>query len=225
MNKKIKTGLLIALVLALSVSMMAFRPFTGDGDDDGIPNQTEILAEVLGIDVETLEAAFETAQEKALEQAIADGKITQEQIDAMGEKEGAGKRGGIRGGMNSGDFLAEALGISVEELQAAQQETQQIILEQALEDGEITQEEYDNFQLHQDLAPYMEQAREAAFQNAIEQALEDGVITDEQAESFLNGEMSFGRGPGGRGPGMGGPGGKMKPGGGFSPKPESSEGN
>ncbi len=201
------------VVLVLSISMMAFRPFNGDGDDDGIPDQTETLAEVLGIDVETLEAAYEAAQEISLEQALVDGRITQEQIAAMEEKEShAGMRGGPCG-MNNGEFLAEALGITVEELQAAQQEVQQIMLDQALADGEITEEEYANFQLHQDLAPYLGQARQTAFENAIQQALEDGVITDQQAESLLSGDLSFGKDLGGFDHGgHGGPGGRMKPG-------------
>jgi len=226
MTKKLKIGLLIATIMVLSASMMAFRPFNGDGDDDGIPDQTETLAEVLGIDVETLQDAYETAQEMALEQARIDGKITQEQVDAMEEKDFAeGRRRGFQG-MADGEYLAEALGITDEELQAAHQEVQQIMLDQALKDGEISQEEYENFKLQQDLAPYFEQARQTAFQTAIDQALEDSVITDEQAESMLNGEMPFGKGPADRGPGMGGyggPGGRMKPGdGGDGPKPESS---
>jgi polyhydroxyalkanoate synthesis regulator phasin len=221
MNKKIKTGLLIMVVLVFSISMMAFRPFNGDGDDDGIPDQTETLAEVLGIDVDVLEAAYEAAQQKAIEQAIADGKITQEQADAMQERGMPdGRRGGFPG-MAGGEYLAEALGITVEELQAAQQEAQQIMIDQALEDGEISQEEYDNFQLRQNLAPYFEQARQTAFQNAIEQALEDGVITDEQAETYLNGDLPFGKGPGG----WRGHGGRMHSGDGFLPNPGSSEGS
>jgi hypothetical protein len=221
MNNKFKLGLLI--VLALSVSMMAFRPFNGDADEDGIPDQTETLAEVLGIDVETLQAAYDTAQEKALEQALADGKITQEQLDAIEEKADAkGKHGGPRD-LGSREFLADALGITEEELQAAQQEAQAIMLDQALEDGTISDEEYENFQLRQTMGPYFSEAFKTARQNAIEQALADGVITEAQAESLLAGEMGFGKSPRGFSPGGYGHVGRMKPGDGFSPNTEYSD--
>ncbi|MBN2043843.1 MAG: hypothetical protein JW757_02385 [Anaerolineales bacterium] len=226
MNRKLKVGLLVVLVLALSAGLVAFRPFNGDTDEDGIPDQSETLAEVLGIDVETLAAAYEAAHEKAIQQAIADGKITQEQADAMAEREAQfGKPGFGFHGPDMNTLLAEELGITVEELQDAQQEAQEIMLEQALEDGRITEDEYENFQLRQTMHPYFEEAFSAAFQDAVDQALEDGAITEAQAESLLSGKMPFGKGFSGFGHGGHRPGDQMKPDHGFFPTPQNSDGD
>jgi hypothetical protein len=148
MNKKLKLGLMIVLVLSLTAALVAFRPF-GDADEDGVDDRTAALAEALGIDVETLEAAFQAAHEKGLAQAVTDGKITQEQADAILTGEFEGQRGqGKYHGAGEPAFLADELGITVEELQTAQQTAHQTLLDQALASGDITQEQYDRMQEH-----------------------------------------------------------------------------
>ena len=60
------------------------------------------LIEELGLDRETVRANMETAKQEAIQQAVADGVITQEQADQILSGEGRGKRGprgrdGLRG--------------------------------------------------------------------------------------------------------------------------------
>ena len=199
MKKSLKMTLLAVSVFILAAGLVAFRPFGGDADESGIDDHTEALAEVLGIDVETLQTAMETAHEKALAQAVADGLITEEQAQAMQSRGFGGRLKHFRSGGNEYEsYLADELGISVDALQAAQREAADLLLEQALEDGRITQEEYDQMQVHNVMGPYFDEAFSSAYQNAIDAALADGAITDEQAELLQTNPH-----PGGRGVGMG----------------------
>ena len=105
-----------------------------------------LLADALGITVEELQAARETARQAGIEQAVAEGLITQEQADEIlsGERNRfRGKRAGKRGLGHTIDreaLLADALGITVEELQAAHEKAREAGLEQAIAEGRITEE-------------------------------------------------------------------------------------
>jgi len=111
--------------------------FGGDIDFDAY------LAEALGISVEELQAARETAREKALDEAVEKGYITEEQLammearnavmqyidqEALKEEIDALKQEGA-------DLRAEMKSFMDEALQAA--------VDQALEDGEIDQDQAD----------------------------------------------------------------------------------
>ena len=72
-----------------------------------------LLADALGVTVEELQTAQEAAHQAALEQALEEGLITQEQADRMLSLRA------VRGYLNREALLAEALGMSVAELQAA----------------------------------------------------------------------------------------------------------
>ncbi len=137
----------------------------GERGDRGVE-----LAEQLGISVEELQAAQEAAREQALAEALADGRISQEQADLMT----AGQA--LREYVDRDAILAGALGITVDELTAAR------------EDGSLRDlmASVDRDELHAS----MQEATEAA----VAQAVADGVITQEQAD--LLAERS---GPGGRG--------------------------
>jgi hypothetical protein len=131
-------------------------PGQGDyGDGKGlIAMYLENLASELGVSVDDLQTAFEDVRAAALQQALDEGAITQEQIDRMEERAGA-----FADGERPDDFenrpgpaammdgiqaaLADALGVSVEELEAAQAEAQAARLADAVEAGDITQEEAD----------------------------------------------------------------------------------
>jgi peroxiredoxin len=130
-----------------------------------------LLAEALGISVDELQAAQQQAREAAIQQALDDGLITQEQADRMQQSDGRrfgpggpGFRGrggpdfhGPRdGGIDHQALLAEALGISVDELQAAQKEAREAGLQQALDEGLITQEQVDLMQAHEALKDYLD---------------------------------------------------------------------
>ena len=201
------------------------RPgFPGRGPGD----VNDFLAQALGISSEELQAAHERAQQAALDQALADGMITQEQYDRMVLRgyDRLGGRGGSR--IDFEVLLAAELGISVETLQAARERANQAAIEQAIADGKLTEEQAAMMRARAALQDYinpeallaqalnmtveqLQTAREAgksiseiledqgltavevrdaqqvAHQAAIQQAVDDGVITPEQAEQFQNG--------------------------------------
>ncbi len=151
----------------------------------------KLLADALGISVETLEDAQEKAQQSALDQAVEKGYLTQKEADLMMARYRLQKY------IDPQAILAEALGMSVADLQAA------------FEDGKTLRELMDEKDL---TAAELREAQQAAYEKAIQAALADGVITQEQADLFLNYRF-FGFGPfggfrrGGRHGGFGMPGG------------------
>ena len=195
----------------------------------------EGLAEALGITVEALEAAQAEAREAAIEQAVAEGLLTQEQADELlaggfGFKGFGGRSGLFGSGIDVNALLAAALDISVEELQEARNEAYAARLDELVAAGSLTQEQADLMLAHREVEGYVDydalsESVQAVYEAAIEQALADGVITDAQAEQILDtipslGGFSFG----GRGihrHGFGGPRGGFGPFGGFAPAPEA----
>jgi hypothetical protein len=255
------------------------------GSASGI-DYPELLADALGITVEELQEAYEAARVAAIEKAVEAGVITQEQADEMLVWGGVGGRGfgapGQRGGFrpdcgprgrgmapqqdsstsvkpfDGQALLAEALGITVEDLEAAREEANQAALAKAVEAGIITPEQADAITSRRALMSYLDRetllaealgmtvedlqaayaegetlstlleaqgldaltVREAlveAYEAALAQAVADGVITQEQADNappFIGGGFGPGAMPGDRmmrpgGRGMrGGPGGQ-----------------
>ncbi len=108
------------------------------GSDSGL-DQGTLLAEALGISPEELAAAQQTAEEARMAQAVADGKITQEQADMMAA------RSVLKDYLNPEKLLADKLGISVEEFRDQMVEMRASAVQQAVEDGVITQEQADSF--------------------------------------------------------------------------------
>jgi hypothetical protein len=166
-----------------------------------------LLAEALGISAEELEAAMEQAhariRDERLAKAVADGTLTQEQADAIKELEGLwGGRGfghglplGPRMGEDGEAYLAEALGITVEELQAAKDAAIEAGIAQAVADGKITQEQADRLLTGWALKGYMADELDGALAAALEKAVADGVITQGQADQILERDRGFfGRG-------------------------------
>jgi polyhydroxyalkanoate synthesis regulator phasin len=161
-----------------------------DGRDGSAPTD-DYLAEALGITAEELQAAQEAAQEAALEQAVADGTITQEQADQLSQF-GGRMRGGHLGALGDMDeFLAAELGISVEALQAAQEEAQAAMLAQMVEDGVLTQEQADLMAARRAVESHVDveglnAAVQEAYAAAVQSALDAGEITQAQADQLLN---------------------------------------
>ncbi|MDI6695026.1 MAG: hypothetical protein QME21_08280 [Anaerolineales bacterium] len=127
------------------------------------PDQDTYLAQALGITVDELQAAYSAAQEKALEQAVEQGLLTQEQADAIKARGGffgrGFKHGGWRGEGAQIDFealLADALNITVEELQAARQQAADAALADAVKNGDLTQEEADLMKARRALEAYID---------------------------------------------------------------------
>ncbi|MEA3336185.1 MAG: hypothetical protein U9R25_09775 [Chloroflexota bacterium] len=216
--KRIKKWTSIAGVgLAVMILAMVALPAAASGVDAapvdhrgpvaGGPNNHEYLAEALGIPVEALDAAQEAAREAAIQQALDEGLITEAQADVLLERKAASvrvfkdHRGFFGETIDPQALLAEALGISVAELENARDAAAAARLAQAVEDGRITQEQADLMQARQDLREYMDdinfgESMRQAYENALQQAVAAGVITQEQADSILsNGPVMRGFAP------------------------------
>jgi len=145
------------------------------------------LAEEQGVDLADVQAAMEAARLEAIEQAVADGVISEEMaeriIERMEQSPPAGWMEPYHDQMQ--EAIAEALGISVEELEAARDEGKS--------PAELAREldvDRDKFR----------QAMEDTLVEILDQAVADEVLTPEQAEQIAQGR-GRGRGPGGPGSG------------------------
>jgi len=106
------------------------------------------LADALGITAAELQTAKEEARTAAIEQAVEDGLLTREQADELLLNGGRGFHGlgghgrfGFSVGIDYDSFLADALGITTEELQSARQEAREAAIADALAEGQITEEQ------------------------------------------------------------------------------------
>ncbi len=157
----------------------------------------ELLAAALNVSVEELEAAEAAAHSAAIDQAVAEGLITQERADELrARSEESGRISRVRSDTIDYDMLlADALGISVEQLEAAEETAFVNGLDQAVAEGTITQEQADLKLAQRTLKAYLSDSTASTREEAVQQAVQDGVVTQEQAEQLL----SSGRGFGGRG--------------------------
>lgn len=127
----------------------------GPGGPRGEAAEEFILAE-LGITEEEFDAAREAAREAAVADALEAGIITEEQAENLLNGNGNGRRG-FRGAPNQGaEYLADALGITVEELETALENAREAALGEALAEGLITQEQYDGVQARQALREFVD---------------------------------------------------------------------
>lgn len=159
----------------------------------------EYLAEALGITTDELSTARLAARQAAVAAAVEQGLITQAQADAL---ETGDLRLTIRGhwsgwlaenGIEYDTFLAEALGISVEELEEARLAAVNARIDQAVEDGKISEERASLMKARYTLGNsqnFLDSMR-SAYESAIQQAVEDGLITQEQADLLLQNTTGF----------------------------------
>ena len=143
----------------------------------------QLLADALGITVDDLQTAYQTARDAAIDKAVEAGLITQEQADQMKVWGGfGGHRGGFRGferapkdvagsNIDENALLADALGITVDELQAARETANQAAIEQAIAEGLITQEQADAMQAHKNVMSYLD--RDTLLATALGMSVED----------------------------------------------------
>jgi len=167
----------------------------GDHARGGLGDQIDreaLLADALGITVEELQAAHESARQAGIQQAVEEGLITQEEADQMLAGEGKGPHRGFgrghHGKFGSQDaqidhkaLLADALGITVEQLEAAQQEARDAAIQQAIDEGLITQEEADMMAAHQALKAYID--REAITAQALGISVADLQAAHEEGKT------------------------------------------
>lgn len=102
--------------------------------------------------------------------------------------------GGLGRGGQGQEELAKALGITVEELQAAQDEVFAADLAAAVAAGEITQEDADTMLAQQKLHRYLADRMQTAYTEAVQDAVTAGIITQDQADTFLNDGIGMGMG-------------------------------
>jgi len=184
----------------------ATTPSTIVSDDD------QALADQLGITLAELQAAEEEARIAMIDQAVADGKITAEEGETL--KASSGSMRGSRFGYDKNEFLAAALGISLDELQAAKLEVYAAELAERVTAGELSQEEAD-LRLAQKAAGYyldtdaLNATVRSAYETALAAAVDAGAITQAQADALLaqlpttTFNFGFGGGHGGHGGGHG----------------------
>ena len=186
---------------------------TGRGEHGGPGGTSNAdLATALGITTDQLNTAYQTATAAALKQAVSQGLITQAQADQITANGGAfpfdGRWSGYlsQNGLDFNQFLADALGISVDKLTAAYATAFNARIDAAVTAGTLTQTQADlekgQYALTNNKA--FQTSMQTAYQAAVKQAVSDGVITQAQADAILKANPSFGMG-GFRG--MGGPGG------------------
>src|SRR4030042_813167 len=107
----------------------------------------EDLAAALGITTDELTAAYETAKTAAIEQALEQGLITQAQADELKANDRAlpfaGRWSGWlnQNGIDFNALLADALGISTDELAAARPTAFDATIDQAVADGNLPQDQ------------------------------------------------------------------------------------
>lgn len=176
----------------------------GRGDRGGRGGYTsEELAAALGITVDELTQAQTEARTAALAQAVKDGLITQTQADEIAANGAAFPFGGRWGGWLSDQglefdaFLAEALGISVDELASARSAAQDAHLAALVADGSLTQDQADLIAARQALAASesFKSSLQSAYEAALAQAVSDGTITQAQADLLLAEGAANGFGP------------------------------
>ena len=138
------------------------RPAKGGADDT-------YLAQALGITVEELQAAQTAAWQKAIDQALAKGLITQTQADQLKTNTNGGVgRGGLGmflvddNAIDMNALLAEELGISADELQAARQKASELEIQARIDSGELTEEQAELMKIHQALQSYIDREKLSA---------------------------------------------------------------
>ena len=134
-------------------------------------NHNSLLAEELGLTVEELQQAHQSANAAALEQLVEEGILSEEQA------ENAKAAAALRAYLDRPSLIAEALGISTEELEATGKSLHVILEDQGM----------DRATFRENLA--------AATQAAIDQAVAEGVIPQDQADQLQSG-TPFGFVPG-----------------------------
>jgi uncharacterized membrane protein len=172
----------------------------GVEDRDGVVDG--YLAEALGITENELTATRQEARTAALEAAVAEGLITQTQADAITEGDSfmpfARSWSGwlSENGLDFEPFLADALGVSVEELQAAYTAAFDARINQAVEDGKLTEEQAELMKGGRALlnSETFKTSMQSAFEDAVYQAVESGVISQAQADLILEKADSWGLG-------------------------------
>ncbi len=207
MKKSIKITLIavgLVMVLGLSAFTLANQvqaqgtPPTdrskASSPNERINGNIQALADELNISLETLQTAHIEAGTAFIQAKVASGELTQDQADEIIEDlDDSGhvvwrNRKSMVGVQSDAfeTYLAEALGITIEELQQARENVFMSEIAQAVTDGKLTQEQADLMIARKAIKSYLPDAMKAAQTSAINQALADGKITQAQADLLLS---------------------------------------
>ncbi len=158
-------------------------PFFGKGGFRGFPggrhggfgmwgelDYDSFLADALGITVQELQDAYGEAQAAMLDEAVAQGYLTEEQADLIKARQA------LMQYIDHDELFAEALGISVEDL------------EEARESDKSLSDLFDELDLEPEA---VREAMQTAYEKAVQEAVGAGVITQSQADQVLEGEGGF----------------------------------
>ncbi len=163
------------------------RGYMMGSDDDG-------LAAALGKTAAELQAARKAAFDLAVDQALADGALTQAQADRL--KANSGNGWGLLSNLIGSEeaakldeqaLFAEALGISLDELNAAYAKARTDQLAALVAAGRLTQEQADAIAAQEALQQSTTFRAEvkAGLEAAINNAVQAGTITQAQADALL----------------------------------------
>ena len=149
-----------------------FRGFPGvrHGGSWGDLDYDSFLADALGITVQELQDAYDEADKALLDEAVTRGYITEEQVELMEA------RSALMAYIDRDELYAEALGISVEDL------------EEACESDKSLSDLFDELGLEPEA---IREAMQAAYEKAVQEAVGAGVVTQTQADQILEGEGGF----------------------------------
>ena len=167
------------------------------------------LADALGISLDKLQAAYQSADAEALKQAVSKGLLTQQQADRLSQKLNGRVAGQFKrfagSGIDYDTLLASALGINVDQLKAGYQKALSTSIDNAVKNGQLTQGQADNLKARNALAnnSKFQDSLKAAFEAAVMQAVRDGIITQAQADQILKNQAAGGGLPGFFGRGFG----------------------
>ncbi len=174
-------------------------PSTADGEvpfGQGFMMGTSVdgLAEILGKTAAEIQAARKAAFDLAVDQALADGALTQAQADRL--KANSGNGWGLLSNLIGSEeaakldeqaLFAEALGISLDELNAAYAKLRTDRLAELVAEGRLTQEQADAIAAQEALqqSTTFQAEVKAGLEAAINNAVKAGTITQAQADALL----------------------------------------
>ncbi len=133
-----------------------------------------------------------------VDQALEEELITEAQAEALreGDRPFVLRRGLQALDVDHDVLLADALGISIEELDEARNEARVARLQALVESGVLTQDQADLIAAREAVQEYVDvdglaEMMQNAYEEAIAAALEDGAITQEQADQLLENVPTF----------------------------------
>lgn len=185
-NRRFVGILVVALILVATVSGVALATTDPAGNTTKATLYQDFLAKFsanLGVDQDKVAAALETTKKQLLDEAVQQGRLTQEQADRMASRAdvGPGLFGGFHGKKNGGkhDFMmpgrgledmAKALDTTTEQLQSEFKAGKKMT--EIIADHGLTAEQF-----HQKMLELKKEALAAA--------VSEGKMTQDQADKMI----------------------------------------